>query len=73
MRDVIALMQAESGGRFRTLDLSRAFTANTARGLYISETNPRDSLKFAKTGNVTVEGVPFNIVAPDRALECYRA
>lgn len=67
MRDVIAFMQAESGGHFRTLDLSRAFTANTARGLYISEANARDTLKFAKTGHVTVEGVPFNIVAPDRA------
>jgi len=67
LRDIIAYMQAESGGKFRTLDLAKAFTANTARGLYIAEANTKDTLKFAKTGHVTVEGVPFNIIAPDRA------
>jgi putative heme-binding domain-containing protein len=67
LRDIIAFMQSVDGGKFRTLDLSKAFTANTGRGLYIAESRTDDTLKFAKTGNVNVEGIPFNIVAPDRA------
>ncbi|MDB6150141.1 MAG: hypothetical protein JWQ44_1589, partial [Chthoniobacter sp.] len=68
LRDIIAYMQSESGGgKFRTLDLTKAFTANTARGLYVSDENKGDTLVFAKTGTVTVDGIPFNIVAPERA------
>ncbi|HEX5176130.1 MAG TPA: PVC-type heme-binding CxxCH protein, partial [Chthoniobacteraceae bacterium] len=66
LRDIIAYMQSVDGGKFRTLDLSKAFTANTAHGLYVSAAQTRDTLKFAKTGNVTIEGIPFNIVAPGR-------
>ncbi len=67
LRDIITYMQSVDGGKFRSVDLSKAFTANTNRGLYLSERNPRDGLKFAKTGHVTVEGIPFNIVSPDKA------
>ena len=67
LRDIIAYMQEVDGGKFRALDLSRAFTANTARGLYITERRTDDSLKFARTGHVVVEGIPFNIIAPERA------
>jgi putative membrane-bound dehydrogenase-like protein len=67
VRDIIAYMQSVDGGNFRALDLTKAFTANTKRGLFIKESNAGDSLKFVKTGHVTVEGVPFNIVSPDKA------
>ncbi len=67
IRDIIAFMQSADGGRFRTLDLSKAFTANTKRGLYVASANVQDTLKFAKTGPVSVEGVPFTIVGPDKA------
>jgi putative heme-binding domain-containing protein len=66
LRDIIAYMQSVDGGKFRTIDLSKAFTANTGRGLYVSDAQTRDTLKFARTGNVTVDGVPFNIVSPQR-------
>lgn len=70
LRNIIAYMIAESGGgRFRTLDLSEAFTTTTARGLYISQDRPEDSIVFAKTGTVQSHGVPFNIVAPERAVK----
>ena len=45
LRDIIAYMQSVDGGKFRALDLARAFTANTARGLYISEANTSDTLE----------------------------
>jgi putative heme-binding domain-containing protein len=68
LRDIIAFMQnADGAGRFRTLDLTPAFTANTSRGIYLTQAQPTDSLKFSKSGTVKVEGVPFNIVAPDKA------
>jgi putative membrane-bound dehydrogenase-like protein len=66
LRDIITYMQATDGGKFRTIDLSKVYTANTGRGLYISEANTNDTLKFAKTGHVSVDGVPFNVLAPDK-------
>jgi putative heme-binding domain-containing protein len=39
IRDIIAYMQSVDGGKFRSVDLSKAFTANTNRGLYLSERN----------------------------------
>lgn len=67
MRDIITYMTSAEGGKFRTFDLSKAFTATTARGLYNSPEQRVDTIEFAKTGTVSVEGVPFNIVAPERA------
>ena len=67
LRDIIAYMQSVDGGRFRTLDLRDAFTTTTARGLYMSEATVGDSFVFNKTGTVSVGGIPFNIVAPEKA------
>src|SRR6185436_8019800 len=67
LRDIIAYMQSVDGGRFRTLDLRDAFTASTTTGLYNSAEALRDSFEFAKTGTVNVDGVPFNIVGPEKA------
>jgi putative membrane-bound dehydrogenase-like protein len=67
LRDIIAYMQSVDGGKFRTLDLRDAFTASTTTGLYVSKEMKRDSFVFLKTGTVNVEGVPFNIVGPDKA------
>jgi uncharacterized protein len=67
LRDIIAFMQSVDGGKFRTLDLRDAFTANTARGIYASQDIPEQSLRFTKTGNVNVGGIPFNVVGPEKA------
>lgn len=67
LRDIISYLQAEDGGRFRILDLRDAFTASTASGLYISQNGKNDTFHFVKTGTVNVEGIPFNIVSPDKA------
>ncbi|MES2709132.1 MAG: PVC-type heme-binding CxxCH protein [Verrucomicrobiota bacterium] len=67
LRDIIAYMVSVDGGKFRTLDLSKAFTATTAQGLYNSPEQTGDTVALAKTGTVNVEGIPFNIVAPERS------
>lgn len=67
LRDIIGYMQATDGGKYRTLDLRNAFTASTALGLYNKQEITGDSFRFRKTGTVPVEGVPFNVVAPNRA------
>jgi putative heme-binding domain-containing protein len=67
LRDVIYYMQATDGGKYRTLDLRNAFTATTSLGLYVKQEATGDSFRFRKTGTVPVEGIPFNVVAPNRA------
>ena len=67
LRDIIAYMQSVDGGKFRVLDLKGAFTANTARGLYNTAAATGDSFQFKKTGTVLLDGIPFNVVAPEKA------
>lgn len=67
LRDIIAYMQSVDGGKFRVLDLKGAFTTNTGRGLYNSAAAKAESFAFTKTGTVNVEGIPFTIVAPEKA------
>jgi len=67
LRDIIAYMQSVDGGKFRTVDLRDAFTATTALGLYASHESKGDTFVFKKYGTVNVEGVPFNIVPPEKA------
>ncbi|RYD38275.1 MAG: c-type cytochrome [Verrucomicrobiaceae bacterium] len=67
LRDIIAYMVSVDGGKFRTLDLGKAFTATTGQGLYNSPEQTGDTVVLAKTGTVNVEGIPFNLVSPDRA------
>ncbi|RYD42607.1 MAG: c-type cytochrome, partial [Verrucomicrobiaceae bacterium] len=61
LRDLLAFL-CEDAGQYRVLDLSKAFTADTRRGLYQSAEALNDTLKFARYGLQTAEGVPFNIV-----------
>ena len=67
LRDIIAYMQSVDGGKFRVLDLKGAFTSSTARGLFQNATAKNESFEFGKTGTVLVEGIPFSIVAPEKA------
>jgi len=64
LRDLLTYMTA-GNDRFRFIDLSKAFTADSRVGLFSSKDSP-DTIDFVKTGPVEVEGVPFNIVAADR-------
>ncbi len=65
LRDIIAYMASVDGGGFRTLDLSTAFTASSARGFYGTESGK--SIDLAKTGTLKIGGIPFNVVAPEKS------
>jgi putative membrane-bound dehydrogenase-like protein len=67
IRDIIAYLQSVDGVKFRLVDLRSAFTASTSGGLYKAKDNKRDSFEFLKSGTVTVEGVPFDIMSPEKA------
>ena len=76
LRNLIAYIRstAPSGvaieiGRFRLLDLGAAFTASTNTGLYASKEAKRDTLPFAKFGQVESNGVPYKVVDPKTAKD----
>lgn len=63
LRDILTYI---CGGeqKYRYIDLSQAYTADSRRGLYIKEENVNDTLKFVKFGDVKVGEVPFYIADP---------
>ena len=63
LRDILAFV-CDGQSRFRVLDLTTAFTADSRQGLYRSQEAKRDSLHFNKFGIATVSGIPFNVVNP---------
>jgi putative membrane-bound dehydrogenase-like protein len=65
LRDLLAFLKSTET-RFRIVNLEGAYTADTRAGLFQSENNRNDTLRFAKFGTVTVGGVPFSIVDPQR-------
>lgn len=67
LRDILTYIVSVDGGKFRTLDLRKAYTATTAQGLYLSAEAKWDTIVLKKTGTVMVEGVPFNVVAPEKS------
>jgi hypothetical protein len=57
-----------TGGRFRFLNLSKAFTADTRKGLFAKAESKGDTIYFEKFGTVTSVGIPFSTVDPDKSL-----
>jgi len=64
LRSVAISPEGETVGRFRLLDLRAAFTASTNTGLYANKEAKRDTLPFAKFGQVESNGVPYKVVDP---------
>ena len=67
LRDLLAYICADEA-RYRILDLTPAFTANTARGLFNSEDAKDETLRFKKFGTIKIGDVPFDIVSPAKSL-----
>jgi type 1 glutamine amidotransferase len=65
LRDLLTYLCADDQ-RFRILDLTGAFTANTARGIYMTAESRDESLRFKKWGTLKHREVPFDIVSPQR-------
>jgi uncharacterized protein len=64
IRDIVGYMIQSTGKGFRALDLGKAFTADSRKGLY-AEQSDKPSLPVKKFGVVMVEGVPFHLVNPE--------
>jgi len=65
LRDLLTFLCADEL-RFRILDLSAAFTADTSRGIYQMAESRDESLRFKKWGTIKHRDVPFDIVNPQR-------
>ena len=65
LRDLIAYLSADEG-KFRIVDLSPAFTVDSTKGIFASLRATNESLQFRRFGLATVDGVPFDVVSPNR-------
>lgn len=68
LRDLLAFICADEM-RFRILDLTTAFTANSTKGLYQSVDSRDETLRFKKWGTLKHGDVPFDVVNPQRLPE----
>jgi len=66
MRDLLAYICADDL-RFRILDLTSAFTADTRQGIYNSRESREETLRFKKFGTIKFGDVPFDIVSPQKS------
>ncbi|MEY2411359.1 MAG: hypothetical protein QOF48_4029, partial [Verrucomicrobiota bacterium] len=65
LRDIIGYLTANTPKGFQTLDMAGAFTADTRRALFASDSDmDTPSLPFRQFGVVMVDNIPFNIVNP---------
>jgi putative membrane-bound dehydrogenase-like protein len=67
MRDLLAFICGGSDAKFRIVDLAKAYTADTRRGLFNKEEATGDTVFLSKFGNVTVDGIPFYIMDPAKS------
>jgi putative heme-binding domain-containing protein len=65
LRDMLTYLCADDL-KYRILDMSTAFTANTTRGIYMTAESRDESLRFRKWGTIQHRGIPFDIVNPAR-------
>ncbi len=65
LRDILAYLCA-SESRYRLIDLHQVFTASTSRGLWNSAEAKDETIPFRRFGLVKVDGVPFEIVNPQK-------
>ena len=63
LRDLMAYLNS-TGGRFRFLNLSAAFTADTRNGIFENAAKKGDTIQFAKFGSVSALGLPFMVTDP---------
>jgi putative membrane-bound dehydrogenase-like protein len=66
IRDLLAFL-TDGMDRYRVLDLSGAFTADTRRGLFASAEAVNDTVKFSQFGMIQANGIPFQLVDPSRS------
>ncbi len=65
LRDLISYLCADEN-KYRILDLSPAFTADSTKGIFNSTESKNETLRFKKFGLTPVNGIPFDVVNPTR-------
>ena len=63
MRDLLGYICAGEA-KYRVLDLKPAFTADSRKGIYITQESLAETLEFRKFGLIKAGDVPFEIVNP---------
>lgn len=70
LRDLLTYLCAGEN-KFRVIDLKKAFTASSARGLYNSPDAMEETIAFKRFGLAKVGEIPFEIAAPGRSANGY--
>lgn len=67
LRDLLTYICGDAAKRFRVLDLSKAYTADSRAGIFANSGPGGGVLQLPKTGNITIAGVPFLVQAPAKS------
>jgi putative heme-binding domain-containing protein len=67
LRDLLTFICADEQNKYRIIDLSNAFTADSTRGIYNRLESTNETLQFRRFGLASVQGIPFDIVSPARS------
>jgi len=67
LRDILAFVCGSADNHFRVMDLRSAYTADTRQGSFAKAEDKDGTVTLHKFGNVTVEGIPFFIMDPERS------
>lgn len=59
LRDLLAYMCGDAMKQFRVIHLTDAFTADSREGVFAGTRTDQGQVKLAKSGNFSVEGIPF--------------
>ncbi len=68
LRDILAYMAGDAAGKYRVIDVAKSATADGRRGLFISQEAAGETVKLRRFGDIEVEGVPFYLTDPAKAI-----
>ena len=67
LRNLLAFICGGADNKFRVLDLRNAYDADSRAGIFAREDAKDETVTLNKFGNVTVEGVPFFVMDPEKS------
>ena len=67
LRDILAFVCGSGDQKFRVIDLRTAYNADSRVGIFRGEEFKDETVTLHKFGNVTVHGVPFFIMDPEKS------
>jgi putative membrane-bound dehydrogenase-like protein len=67
LRDILAFICGSGDQKYRVIDLRTAYNADSRVGIFRGEEFKDETVTLHKFGNVTVHGVPFFIMDPEKS------